>query len=496
MSITSVLADQARAKRLGLRAWLAVALGAAGGLLCVLLALGIGERAAAIAREANARVLTRLAADFRERIDYALEQRLSELKLLALRRERPDVARRQGGFDSIAYLEGASLSRPTVVDRGEGTLALAVPLPGRAGALVATLGPAWLEGIRASLATATDAPAELILVDQRGAVIAGPPALRGAWLALGDTRSAAVALERWPDGQRYLVATSNAPGGEAGLGWRSVARLSAAAAQAPAGELQRAILWSGLALTLLGLCAGWVLATRHARPLVALTRAAQKIAAGDDRVELPALDDYEEITRLARALREMLARLRAQSESLRLGREELRRRVHERTAELVRARAELELEVADARLAREELARANERFALALDASGQSLWEYDATSGEMIFSAGWSRLLGGPAIATRAPKSVFLGLVPDGAREQVGAAIDAALEPGAADLRLEHPVIRGDGQTIWMALQACVVERDASGRGTRAMGVYRALNASPGRPARLVAVSNDRRNDA
>ena len=189
-------------------------------------------------------------------------------------------------------------------------------------------------------------PVELMLVDSDGTVLVGPASLEGAGVLLNG--GSAVAVQRWPDGEHYLVAVTD----------RTIARARADAAFAGVAELRRAILWAGLFLALAGIAAGWILATRHVRPLEALTRAAQQIAAGNDRVDLPPLDDNHEVQQLADALRAMLSRLRAQAESLRDAQDRLQRRVHERTAELVKVQAQLQLEVAEAKLARDELARA------------------------------------------------------------------------------------------------------------------------------------------
>ena len=523
-----IASDPAPRRVFGMRGWLAAGFGGAAGLLCIALALLLGERANDVARGEAARYLERIAHDYRERLDEAVVRRMGELKILALvdampgessprrRRERLDAAQREEGYAWLTYFDRsalalasageaqtaradaapwfrAALNRPTVeYSPSSAALTLAVPLPARAGVLAAGLGPAWVQSVQRALG-AVDA--ELLIVDDERRVLAGPATLVGKQVPMRTTRGASVALERWPDGERYLVASTAPRHSDSGLNWRGVARMRVEAAQAPAADLRRILLWAGLVLTLTGLATGWILATRHARPLIALTRAAQKIAAGDERVQLPVPDDYEEISRLAGALRAMLARLRAQSESLRHGREELRRRVHERTAELVKAQADLELQVADAKLAREELARAHEQLALALDASGHALWDYDVARDEMFFSAGWSQMLGGPPVATRAPASVFLALVPGPGREQVAATLAAGIGPGSDELRIEHPVTRGDGAVIWMTLQARVVERDENGRARRAIGTYRSTNGIGNRPARLSVLGAQRRNE-
>jgi methyl-accepting chemotaxis protein len=301
MSITSIASENGRhvaaaagrggARRIGLRIWLALVFGAVAGVLCVLLAFALGDRAGAVVQGEVDRYLERIAVEYRNGL------------------EPQDIGAARGLREKVENSVDASL------------------------------------------------PVELLLLGRDGVVLAGPAGLEGAKIALPAERGG---VQRWPDGVRYLVAAVPAAGQ-----WIAIARARADDAFAPVARLRRSLLWAGLILTLGGITAGWILATRHARPLEVLTRAAQEIASGNDRIELPPLDDNQEVQRLAEALRAMLSRLRAQAESLREAQDRLQRRVHERTAELVKAQAQLELEVAEAKLARDELARAHDELALA-----------------------------------------------------------------------------------------------------------------------------------
>jgi methyl-accepting chemotaxis protein len=308
MSTTSTGSEVRR--RLGLRLRLGLVFGTLSGLLCVAAAFAIGERARDAARVEGGRYLARLATEYQQNLQRAGRGRLGA---------------------------GVDLSRA----RKE-----------RA-ALEASADPAL--------------PVELMLVDRDGTVLVGPPDLQGIKLQgikLGIPPNGQVVLQRMREGQRYLLAAglTPAPQGSAAPAWRTFARTRADLAFAAASALQRDILWAGLLLALAGICTGWVLGTRHAQPLEALTQAAQEIAAGNDRAELPPVEGNQEVARLAQALRAMLSRLRSQAQSLREGHEHLQRRVHERTAELVKLQAELQLEVAEARLARDDLARAHEQL--------------------------------------------------------------------------------------------------------------------------------------
>ena len=413
---------------LAMRVRLATAFGALAGTLCVLLAFSVGEAGRELARIETGRYLSRLAIEYQDRLD-----------------------------EGIAHRRAA-------------------PLPASRGAMGVDL--AWARGLREAIEASTAAalPAELMLVGPNGVVLIGPIDIEGSKIAFASAQAHSEAiLQRWPDGELYLVAASPARISERLPGWTTVARTRADGPFAAATRLQGSILWAGLFLSLAGMAAGWILATRHVRPLEALTSAAQQIASGNDRIELPQLDGNREIARLAEALRVMLSRLRAQAESLREAQDRLQRRVHERTAELVKVQAQLQLEVAEAKLARDDLARAHEQLAMALEASGFTVWDFDVASQRLFLSAGWSQMLGGPAVETHLLCPSFIEHVPEAERERVSAEIASVLAGERAEFRLVHPVRRSDGSIIWIVAHGRIMERDASGGARRIIGTYRRL---------------------
>jgi PAS domain-containing protein len=432
MSTISIGSERGHGSLLAMRVRLATAFGALAGTLCVVVAFSVGEAARELARIETGRYLSRLAIEYHDRIDEGL-------------------ARRR-----------------------------AAPLPASRGVMAAGLDLAWARGLREAIEASTAAalPAELMLVGPNGTVLIGPADIEGSKVAFPSPQAQTEAiLQRWPDGERYLVAASPArtAGDQSLLGWTTLARTPAEAPFAAATRLQSSILWAGLFLALAGMAAGWTLATRHVRPLEALTAAAQQIASGNDRIDLPHLDDNREIARLAEALRVMLSRLRAQAESLRDAQDRLQRRVHERTAELVKVQAQLQLEVADAKLARDDLARAHGQLAMALEASGLTVWDFDVASQRLFLSAGWSQMLGGPVVETHLACPSLIEHVPEAARERVSTEIAAVLAGKRAEFRLEHPVLRSDGSIIWIVAHGRIMERDASGGARRITGTYRRI---------------------
>ena len=509
-----------------LRYRLALSFGLLAGALAGVLSLVIGHYASDAARDQIGLYLTRLAIEYRDKLDASIAERKDEVAMLSRldtalpdassperRRARIDQLMRNPDFAWIGYaapggrvdvasgrlLEGvnvserpwfrAGLERASLLDAHEAVLLakllppraeprrfvdIAVPIEGGRGVVGAHVDFAWAGRLRADIVAYSDSgsPFDLLLVQGDGTVLVGPEPLLGSKvpIGLGKRASAPAEIERWPDGEDYLVGGSASRGG---LDWVILARKRRADAFAPITDLQHAILWAGLVLALGGIGAGWLLARRIARPLESLAAAAGAIAKGDHRTTLPRLDDNLEVAKLSEALRAMLAHLREQSESLREAQDHLELRVRERTAELVKLQAQLELEIADTMVARDDVARANERLALALEASNLALWDYDVERDQVYLGASWSQMLGGPAVETRTTSRALAQLVPEPARGRVIDAVQKTISGKQHEYRVEHPVSRKDGREFWIVSTGRVVERGADGRVLRILGTNR-----------------------
>jgi PAS domain S-box-containing protein len=529
MSTTSTGNRLAGARSMRVR--LALAFGALAGALAVALSLILGYYASAVAREEISRRLAHLAVEYRDKLDTSLAERMDDIVTLAYldtatvdgaqaerRAARIEQLMRNRDFVWVGYanpagqveasagrmLQGENVSgrpwfraaqkEPALLDAHEAVLLskllppsaeprrfvdLAVPIAGGRGVVGAHLNFAWAGRLRDDTQRTADSqsPFELLLTSSDGTVLIGPAALVGQKvpLPLGARVGAPAAIERWPDGEDYLAGGSpmRGIGGGLNLGWISIAREPARTAFAPVSALQSAILWAGLALALAGIAAGWLLATRLARPLESLAEAAQSIARGEHRVTLPRLSENLEMQRLSEALRAMLSHLREQAESLREAQDRLDQRVRERTAELVKLQAQLELEVADTMVARDDAANSNEQLALALDASRLALWDYDVERDQVFLSPSWSKMLGGPAVETRIGSVALAQLVPEAARGRVAAEVQRVLTGALDEYRIEHPVTRRDGSEIWIVSTGRVVGRGADGRVLRIVGTNR-----------------------
>jgi diguanylate cyclase (GGDEF)-like protein/PAS domain S-box-containing protein len=325
-----------------------------------------------------------------------------------------------------------------------------------------------------------EAPFEMLVLSGTNAVLLGPAALMGRALDLNELspsrlRAYDARLETWPDGVTYLTGSSATRGFGTyqGLGWIVIARQRAEFAFAPVRLLQQRIAIAGGLIALLAILLGWLIATRVSRPLADISVAADAISRGSRRVQIPSGGGYAEVEHLAVSLRAMLFSLTRHEEDLRQAQNQLEVRVKERTAELAKARAGMELEAAEHAVARDEADAAKDRLALAMEASRLVLWDYDVPRGTVTLSEAWAELLGGKPVPTVAAIASLAGLVPEEDRPAVQAALLAAIRGSASTYRVEHRVRTADGSPRWIVSEGRVVERDAAGRALRMLGTNR-----------------------
>ncbi len=340
----------------------------------------------------------------------------------------------------------------------------------------------WAARLRDSIESYArpETPFELLVVATDGLVVLGPKDMSGTRLARDELspsqlRQYEARLERWADGAEYLVGSSATRGhGEyRGLGWSVLVRQRAEHAFAPIRLLQERIALAGGLLALAAILIGWWIAQRVSGPLTAISTAADAVSRGSRRVQIPAGTGYAEVEQLSVSLRTMLRNLSAQEEDLRQAQDRLEARVRERTAELVKARAAIELEAAEHAVARDEASAAKDQLALAMDASRLVLWDYNVDSGVITLSEAWSVLLGGEPKPSTETMESLTGLVPEEDRGAVQAAIGAALKGPVSTYRVEHRVRTSSGLPIWIVSEGRVVERTPEGRAVRMVGTNR-----------------------
>lgn len=125
--------------------------------------------------------------------------------------------------------------------------------------------------------------------------------------------------------------------------------------------------------------------------------------------------------------------------------------------------------VADARQA---LAESEERWNLALEGAGDGVWDWNISTGDVLYSKQWARMLGFKEHEISPEISSWDGLVhPDDigkAREQLDNYLSGKTAVFAAEFRMQCK----DGRWKWILSRGIVVERDREQCPTRMIGMH------------------------
>ncbi|ADE12758.1 bifunctional diguanylate cyclase/phosphodiesterase [Sideroxydans lithotrophicus] len=176
---------------------------------------------------------------------------------------------------------------------------------------------------------------DILLVSRDGLVLSGPEQPRSELSSLAPLTMQAIRqggndsgylLEKWSNGKTYLVGYAKSSGYRdyPGLGWASLVRQDVSQAFAPAHQLRQRILMMGVALGLLFAWLGWLLAEHIARPIVRISRAANKVATGDLAYDVPEQQGGDEVAQLSRAIHAMVSNLTREIRQRRKAEESMR----------------------------------------------------------------------------------------------------------------------------------------------------------------------------
>lgn len=116
------------------------------------------------------------------------------------------------------------------------------------------------------------------------------------------------------------------------------------------------------------------------------------------------------------------------------------------------------------------LEKSEARLALALDASGVSIWDLDIGAGRVHLDRQWAKLIGAPPGVTVMTTDEFTGLTHPDDVERIIKAARASFNDPAVTLQEEFRFKAGSGEWIWIRCSGKIVERDANGQAVRAIG--------------------------
>jgi diguanylate cyclase (GGDEF)-like protein/PAS domain S-box-containing protein len=119
----------------------------------------------------------------------------------------------------------------------------------------------------------------------------------------------------------------------------------------------------------------------------------------------------------------------------------------------------------------EKLVRdARERLALAIEATGQSLFDVDCRRRRVYLDRGWGAIIGRDPDETTTSLEELLALVPEDEREPLRVRYLAALKGEIPEYVAEHRILANNGRHRWILSRAKVVERDGDGFAVRLIG--------------------------
>jgi diguanylate cyclase (GGDEF)-like protein/PAS domain S-box-containing protein len=106
-----------------------------------------------------------------------------------------------------------------------------------------------------------------------------------------------------------------------------------------------------------------------------------------------------------------------------------------------------------------ELSRSEERYALAVRAANDGIWDWDLATGDIYFSPRWHALLGRPQSASDGDPVDWFSLVHPGDVTRLRAAIDAHLAGRTPHLQSEHRMRHADGGWRWVTTRGLAIRR-------------------------------------
>ena len=119
--------------------------------------------------------------------------------------------------------------------------------------------------------------------------------------------------------------------------------------------------------------------------------------------------------------------------------------------------------------AQDAIAERERRYAYAMAAAGEGIWDWEIARDQVTHNAKWCDLLGFDRQHLRHPVAEFVQLIHPEDRDFVMTAINAALS-GDGFYTSEHRMQRADGRVIWVHDRGQVVERGDDGTPSRMVG--------------------------
>ena len=133
----------------------------------------------------------------------------------------------------------------------------------------------------------------------------------------------------------------------------------------------------------------------------------------------------------------------------------------------------------------QELASAETRFRLVLEATGDASWDWNPVGGRLVHSARWADMLGCAEAELPSTWEGWLERVHPDDRAVLAAAVEDLCSGFSGCLSAEYRISARDGRWIWMHDRGMAVERDGRGRVARVAGTHSDVTGRKADEARL-----------
>ncbi len=136
------------------------------------------------------------------------------------------------------------------------------------------------------------------------------------------------------------------------------------------------------------------------------------------------------------------------------------------------ARLSCAIDITERKLAEEALKKSESRFALAMDAARDGLWDWNVPTGEVYYSPGYAAMLGHDGAETPPRVDFWQDLIHPEDRERVVRANADCVDNHSEAFQVEFRMRAKDDSWRWILGRGKAVERDAQGLAVRLVGTH------------------------
>ena len=141
----------------------------------------------------------------------------------------------------------------------------------------------------------------------------------------------------------------------------------------------------------------------------------------------------------------------------------------------------------------EQLDQLRERLDLAVEGANLGVWDWDMTTDEVVFNDRWATMLGLSPDDIEPSLDTWEERVNPDDISRVKAALNAHIDGETEMYDCDHRMRTAEGDWLWIRDAGKVVDRDAEGRPTRAVGIHLDISAQKEQEAAVERARNELR---